>query len=206
MSAERRVRPVGDRGVLVELTDNEEVHRVAAAARERYGDRLAEVVAGHRTVLLVWAAPPVDRNLVDELCAASGEPAAGAGARTATIAVVYDGPDLDAVAEHAGISPEDVARRHAGAEYRVAFVGFSPGFAYLLGGDPKLRVPRRADPRQRVPPGSVALAGEYSAVYPSGSPGGWQLIGRTDEVMFDPDRDPPALLEPGMAVTFTERS
>jgi KipI family sensor histidine kinase inhibitor len=198
---------VGDRGILLELRDNDEVHPVAAAARERFGHRLAEVVAGHRTVLLAWAAPPVDRDVVEALLDAGADaaPADTEPPRGATLEVVYDGPDLAAVAQHAGLSPEEVARRHAAAQYRVGFVGFSPGFAYLLGGDPALRVPRRDDPRARVPPGSVALAGDYSAVYPSASPGGWQLIGRCDAVLFDPARDPPALLEAGMAVTFEAR-
>ena len=116
--------------------------------------------------------------------------------------MTYDGPDLAAVAEHTGRSPEEVARRHAAASYRVGFIGFAPGFAYLLGGDPQLAVPRRDEPRERVPAGSVALAGAYTAVYPSASPGGWQLIGRTTVRVFDADRRPPALLEPGARVRF----
>jgi KipI family sensor histidine kinase inhibitor len=197
------VRAVGDRGVLIELAGNEEVHRLAAVARERFGSVLAEIVAGHTTLLLAWPRPPVDVAIVDALCAAGSEPAtAPAPAERLTIPVIYDGPDLEAVAGHAGISPEEVGRRHAAGDYRVAFVGFAPGFGYLLGSDPALHVPRRDDPRERVPPGSVALAGEYTAVYPSASPGGWQLIGSTDRRMFDPARDPPALLEPGTPVTF----
>jgi KipI family sensor histidine kinase inhibitor len=202
MRAAPRVRAVGDRGVLLELRDNEEVHRVAAAARERFGGVLAEVVAGHRTVLLAWPVPPVDRGVVEAVCAAGDAPAAAPEPRCVTVPVIYDGPDLDVVADQAGLSREEVVRRHAGGRYRVAFVGFAPGFAYLLGADPALHVPRREDPRERVEAGSVALAGEYTAVYPSASPGGWQLIGRTDARMFDPTRDPPAMLEPGMEVVF----
>ncbi|HNP11666.1 MAG TPA: carboxyltransferase domain-containing protein, partial [Mycobacterium sp.] len=86
--------------------------------------------------------------------------------------------------------------------WRVGFGGFAPGFAYLVGGDPRLAVPRRAEPRTRVPAGSVGLAGEFSGVYPRESPGGWQLIGRTDAVLWDIDRTPPALLRPGMWVRF----
>jgi KipI family sensor histidine kinase inhibitor len=200
------VRPFGDRGVLVEVADNDAVHRVAAAARAAHGDALSDVVAGHRTVLLAFHRPPVDRRVVDAVLATASDGTAGdvAGEQgdPVVIPVAYDGPDLQAVAEHAGFSPEEVARRHVAAAYRVAFVGFAPGFAYLLGGDPALQVPRREDPRERVPMGSVAIAGEYTAVYPTASPGGWQLIGSTDRRLFDPDRDPPALLQAGMAVRF----
>jgi len=198
------IRRVGDRGLLVELAGHDEVHRVAAAARERFGDVLADVVAGHRTVLLAWAAPPADLAVAEALvdAAPAAPPAASPSPDPLTVPVVYDGPDLDAVAAHCGLSREEVARRHAAASYRVAFVGFAPGFGYLVGGDPALHVRRRDEPRERVPAGAVALAGEYSAVYPSASPGGWQLVGRTDLRMFDPAREPPALLEPGSAVRF----
>ncbi len=114
----------------------------------------------------------------------------------------YDGPDLDEVARLTGLSPEEVAARHVQAEYVVGFLGFAPGFAYLLGGDERLRVERRAEPRERVPAGSVALAGPYSGIYPRESPGGWQLIGSTTAVLFDATRDPPALLSPGDRVRF----
>ena len=206
MSAAGRVRRVGDRGVLLELRDNDEVHRVAAAARERFGTVLADVVAGHVTVLLAWPAPPVDLAVVEAVRAPAAGASAQPEARTVTIAVTYDGPDLGEVARLAGCSPEEVARRHAAAGYRVAFVGFAPGFGYLVGGDPALRVPRRDEPRERVPAGSVAVAGEYSAVYPAASPGGWQLLGRTDVRVFDAARRPPALLEPGMGVRFEAAS
>ena len=93
---------------------------------------------------------------------------------------------------------------HTGTPWQVAFGGFAPGFMYLTGGDPRLQVPRRSSPRTSVPAGSVALAGEYSAVYPRSSPGGWQLIGRALVDVFDLDRDPPALLVPGARVRFVE--
>jgi KipI family sensor histidine kinase inhibitor len=117
--------------------------------------------------------------------------------------VVYDGPDLADVASHTGLSEEAIVSAHTGTPWTVAFGGFAPGFAYLVGGDERLAVPRRDSPRTSVPAGSVGLAGEYSGVYPRSSPGGWQLIGRTDTVMFDVDRDPPALLAPGSLVRFT---
>lgn len=119
-----------------------------------------------------------------------------------TLDVVYDGADLGAVADATGLSVDDVVTLHSEREYRVAFCGFAPGFGYLTGLAEQLHLPRRPSPRTRVPAGSVAIAAEYSAVYPRSSPGGWHLIGRTDHVLFDVDGDPPALLQPGVAVRF----
>jgi KipI family sensor histidine kinase inhibitor len=118
------------------------------------------------------------------------------------IDVVYDGEDLDEVARLTGMTPDQVIAAHTGTPWRVGFGGFAPGFAYLLGGDSRLEVPRRSEPRTKVPAGAVGLAGEFSGVYPRESPGGWQLIGRTDAVLWDVDRDNPALLTPGMWVQF----
>jgi KipI family sensor histidine kinase inhibitor len=101
-----------------------------------------------------------------------------------------------------GLGVDEVVEAHTGTEWRVAFGGFAPGFAYLVGGDERLRVPRRDTPRTKVPAGAVGLAGEFSGVYPRASPGGWQLIGRTDLPMWDLDRDPPALLSAGATVRF----
>lgn len=112
------------------------------------------------------------------------------------------GPDLGDVAAQSGLSTADVIARHSGVEYRVAMLGFTPGFPYLLGLDPTLRMPRRATPRTRVPAGSVAIGGAQTGVYPRETPGGWHLIARTTLSLFDPARDPPALLKPGMRVTF----
>ena len=106
------------------------------------------------------------------------------------------------MAQHTGLTVAAVVDAHVATPWRVGFGGFAPGFAYLVGGDPRLAVPRRAEPRTRVPAGSVGLAGEFSGVYPRESPGGWQLIGRTDAVLWDIDRTPPALLRPGMWVRF----
>lgn len=112
------------------------------------------------------------------------------------------GPDLAAVAAHARIDADEVVRRHARADYRVAMLGFMPGFPYLLGLDASLHVPRRPTPRTRVPAGSVAIGGAQTGIYPRELPGGWQLIGRTPLALFDPGRNPPALLAPGMRVRF----
>jgi KipI family sensor histidine kinase inhibitor len=119
------------------------------------------------------------------------------------VAVRYDGDDLGFVATSTGLDVEEVIALHSSAEYVVAFCGFAPGFGYLRGLDPRLWLPRRETPRTRVPAGSVAIASEYTAVYPRPSPGGWHLLGTTELAMFDPERSPPALLEPGAHVRFT---
>lgn len=130
---------------------------------------------------------------------------AGGPAPSIEIPVRYGGdhgPDLDAVAEHARLSREEVIAHHARAEYKVAMLGFAPGFPYLLGLDPALQMPRRANPRTRVPAGSVAIGGAQTGIYPRELPGGWHLIGRTPLVLFDPKRQPPCLLAPGDRVRF----
>lgn len=130
------------------------------------------------------------------------------GRRTVEVPVRYggdDGPDLADVARRAGMSEDEVVGVHSSADYVVGFVGFSPGFAYLLGLDERIAVPRLDTPRPRVPPGSVGIGGAYTGVYPRATPGGWQLIGRTDIELFDPGRDPPALLRPGDRVRFVPR-
>jgi KipI family sensor histidine kinase inhibitor len=192
------VRPAGDQGALVELPDNGAALRLAGLLREERSD-LLDVVIGHTTVLVTWAGEKPDlgdavkRALVAE---------AGPAGRLVEIPVVYDGPDLDEVARLTGLSPEEVIARHTGAEHVAAFIGFQPGFAYLTGGDTLLHVPRRDVPRTRVPGGTVAIAGPYSGVYPRESPGGWRLLGSTTALMFDPAREPPALLAPGDRVRF----
>lgn len=132
------------------------------------------------------------------------EVGSGTGGHEVEIGVRYDGADLDEVARHTGLTPAEVVLAHTGMPWRVAFGGFVPGFGYLIGGDPRLHVPRRGSPRASVPAGSVALAGEFTGVYPRASPGGWQLIGTTDAVLWDPDRVPPALLTPGSTVRFVD--
>ncbi|MEK8069914.1 5-oxoprolinase subunit PxpB [Rhodococcoides navarretei] len=121
---------------------------------------------------------------------------------TVVIAVVYDGEDLDDVARLTGLSTTEVVAAHLDQTWTVAFGGFAPGFGYLVGTDTRLHVPRRTSPRTTVPIGSVGLAGEFSGIYPRSSPGGWQLIGRTDTPLWNLDRDPPALLRPGTTVRF----
>jgi KipI family sensor histidine kinase inhibitor len=119
--------------------------------------------------------------------------------------VRYDGADLVAVAGQLGLDTDELVALHSGAQYTVQFCGFSPGFGYLSGLDARLRVPRLTSPRPAVPAGSVAIADEYAAVYPRSSPGGWRLLGSTDVALFDLDRDPPAVLFPGLRVRFVPR-
>ena len=128
------------------------------------------------------------------------------GGETALVAidVVYDGPDLAVVAEHCGLSIDSVIDRHAAGRYVVAFCGFSPGFAYLRGLDPELHLARRSSPRTTVPAGSVAIAAGYTSIYPSASPGGWHLLGRTATAVWDTGRPQPALLSPGTVVEFRQ--
>jgi KipI family sensor histidine kinase inhibitor len=214
----RHLLPCGEHAVLVELDGLEEVLaldeavRVATGAGHGAFADVVDVVPAARTLLLV-VREGTDVAPVRAALAALplGDPAgstagpATRGAQVGTeITVHYEGPDLDQVCTLTGLDREAVVAAHTRTPWRVAFAGFAPGFAYLTGGDPRLQVPRRAEPRTSVPPGSVALAGGYSAVYPRSSPGGWQLIGHTDVTIWDVDRDPPALLRPGAVVRFVD--
>ena len=201
-----KVLPAGPRAVLVECADGDEVAAWHAELVRRRGTgelRAVELVPAARTILLDGVDDPA--GLAGEL--ARWRPATGVVAAVdaghVTIACVYDGPDLEVVAGLWGTDVAGVVAEHTGTEFRVAFCGFSPGFGYLTGLPAERAVPRRASPRARVAAGSVGLAGEYTGVYPSASPGGWQLIGRTEVTLFDPDRDPPALLTPSTTVRFT---
>ena len=198
-----RVRPAGDRGLLVEVGDLATVHRLHAALRDADLPGVVELVPGYET-LLVIADPRVtdlDR-LAAELPGWELPPVAAVAGELVEIPVVYDGEDLPEVARHTGLSEAEVVRRHTAPEYTVAFLGFSPGFPYLVGMDPSIAAPRRSTPRTTIPAGSVGIAGEQTGIYPTASPGGWQLIGRTEVTLFDPDGDPPALLAPGARLRF----
>jgi KipI family sensor histidine kinase inhibitor len=201
------MRPVGSHAALLELPDNAAVQRAATAVRELYGDQLVEVVAGHVTLLLVWRAGCVVSDFSElALERASSEKSDDNAPRppAITIPVRYDGTDLGTAATALGISPEEVVRKHVATDYTVAFVGFSPGFPYLIAPErvPLLELARLGTPRTEVPAGSVAVAAGYCGIYPRASPGGWNLLGRTEVVLFDPERERPALLEPGMRVRF----
>jgi KipI family sensor histidine kinase inhibitor len=200
-----RLRPAGERGLLVEVGELETVHRLHAALRDLDPPGVVELVPGYRTLLIV--ADPDRAELLDELAARLPAlelpPAESVAGEPVEIPVTYDGEDLEEVAGLTGLDAEEVVRRHTEPTYAVAFLGFSPGFPYLVGLDPALEVPRRDTPRTSIPAGSVGLAGTQTGIYPTASPGGWQLIGRTDVTLFDPARDPPALLAPGGRLRFT---
>jgi len=194
-----RLRAAGDRGALLELPDGTAA-RVARVLAEELPD-LVDVVPGHRTVLVTWnegLPPDLTALATRALC----EPEPQESVATTEIPVGYDGADLATVGELTGLSMDELVAVHSAPTYTVAFLGFAPGFAYLVGGDERLHVPRLDEPRRRVPAGTVAIAGPYSGVYPCESPGGWRLIGATDVVLFDPTRRPPALLAPGDRVRF----
>ena len=200
-----KLRPAGERGLLVELDDLETVHRLHAALRDLDPPGVVELVPGYRTLLVV--AGPGSAGALDELAAGLPglelPPAGEVAGEPVEIPVSYDGEDLPEVASLTGLDAEEVVRRHTAPEYTVAFLGFSPGFPYLVGLDPALEVPRRDTPRTSIPAGSVGLAGGQTGIYPTASPGGWHLIGRTEVALFDPERDPPALLAPGSRLRFT---
>jgi inhibitor of KinA len=219
-----RLHPLGDRAVLIELGDSieEATHRRVRAVCARLEESplagMVEYVPGFASVgvhydpALVAAgglageAGPYERvaaelrRVLAEVREVDPPPA-----RTVEIPVCYGGepgPDLEDVARHHGLAPEEVVRIHAAGEYRVHLIGFAPGFAYLGGLDPRIATPRRATPRARVPASSVGIGGAQTGVYPIASPGGWQLIGRTPLRLFSPEARPPSLLRVGDRVRF----
>ncbi|GMA30741.1 5-oxoprolinase subunit PxpA [Litorihabitans aurantiacus] len=199
-----RSRCYGERDVLVDVASAAVAHVLAEQLRGREG--VLDVVPAARTLLVRCAEPAEALDLAAEL-AEKDEPAADVGpggGREVVIEVVYDGQDLARVADLAGLGVDEVIRRQTGATYTAAFAGFAPGFCYLEGLDPALATPRLDVPRTRVPAGSVAVAAGMTAVYPRASPGGWNLLGRTDAVLFDLERETPALIEPGDRVRFVD--
>jgi KipI family sensor histidine kinase inhibitor len=221
--SQARFSPFGEAALLVTLGDrididlNRRAHLLATAVgRLRGADpRLGRPVTGYASVLVPFDPLELDAAAAQAIVAPSVEAAMRADleadssargrARTVTIAVRYggaDGPDLDEVAALHDLRPADVVALHTGATYRVFMLGFAPGFGYLGPLPAELVTPRRATPRERVPAGSVAIAGEQTAIYPFATPGGWRLIGRTEQRMWDLGRRSPALLRPGDTVRF----
>jgi KipI family sensor histidine kinase inhibitor len=195
-----RVLPYGDRALLVEVA-GDAVGGIRSALERAPLPGQVDLVAAARTVLVVLDRPPAETDLA-RLRRATALPMTDGDAGTVTLDIVFDGPDLADVARLTGHSAESLVEVLTTVELTVAFSGFAPGFGYLTGLPPDLHVPRRDTPRTRVPAGSLGLAGPYAGIYPRASPGGWQLIGRTEAVLFDVDRDPPALLRPGTRVRF----
>lgn len=184
---------------------NRRVHAFASRLREQAPDWLADVVPAYASLAVMVHPVDADRRLAarawlaEHIEACSGDPAPSA-TRTVEIPVSYGGahgPDLVVAASALGLSPDDLAERHANGRYAVAMIGFAPGFPYLLGLDPALALPRHERPRERVPAGSVGIGGAQTGIYPGAGAGGWQLLGRTPLRLFDPRREAPALLQAG---------
>ena len=213
------ILPLGYAAAYVEFAEsldlevNAAVQRLAAALRARALPWERDVVPALGGGALHFdpahpqlpAAPLQAAAAAVEACFAEGLPAAQAVGREVEVPACYDPElalDLDAIAERLKLAPEEVARRHAGCEYHVLMMGFAPGLPYLGGLDPELAVPRRAEPRLVVPPGSIAIANLQAVVYPYAIPGGWNVVARTPLAPFDAQREPPSLFEPGDRVRF----
>jgi KipI family sensor histidine kinase inhibitor len=208
MTGTRRILPLGEAGLLVELDDLDAVLALYGALDASLPAGVVDLVPAARTIGLT-----VDPAVLP-LSVATGwltqtnplESATAAARRTVEIPVRYDGEDLAEVATLLGMPAAQVVALHTSSPWRVAFCGFAPGFGYLVTDHDRLTVPRRATPRTAVPAGSVGLAAEFSGIYPRSSPGGWQLIGSTDALLWDPSAEPPALLAPGTVVRFVNVS
>ena len=200
-----RVLPSGSDALLVELDDLDQVLALYAALCEQRPAGVVDIVPAARTILLVIDPAATDLGGVERaVLKTRPRPDRRTVGELVEVAVTYDGEDLDEVGSLLGCDAAEVVRRHSSEEWTVAFSGFAPGFGYLTGASGGWDVPRRSTPRTAVPQGSVALAGEFSGVYPRASPGGWQLIGHTELAVFDLRRDPPALLRPGTPVRFVD--
>ncbi|QCR52825.1 allophanate hydrolase [Brachybacterium sp. SGAir0954] len=203
------LRPAGEAAVLAVYPDTADVLGAASAVRALAPAALADLVPAERTLLLRGTSGADARTLAALLEHLPPAPAEDAAAQEVEIPVVYDGEDLAETAALLGLEVPALVTAHTGTLWTAAFGGFAPGFSYLVpqaeGEGPRWQVPRRSSPRTAVPPGSVALAAGYCGVYPRSSPGGWQLVGRADVTLFDPERTPPALLAPGTRVRFRAR-
>lgn len=203
----------GDQALLLQFDSTAEVLAWNDVLRDADLPGVVDIVPASRTVLVKLDGPRYagmarqhlsKLRLAPEALAEASAPVDGRV--DVVIDVVYDGEDIDEVATLTGMTAREVVGAHTGTPWRVGFAGFAPGFGYLVGGDERLTVPRRPEPRTKVPAGAVGLAGEFSGVYPRQSPGGWQLIGRTSAELWNVDRDPPAILTPGKWVQFREVS
>jgi KipI family sensor histidine kinase inhibitor len=196
-----RILPSGDRALLVELDDLDQVRGYYSALAADPPADVVDIVPAARTILVTTA------GSLDALSRTLSSVTGATGMRTTgdliEIPVTYDGEDLQDVADLLGCGASELVTRHTAEEWTVAFCGFAPGFGYLIGSS-SWDIPRRESPRTKVPTGAVALAGEFSGVYPRESPGGWQLIGRTDVKIFDQEREPAALFHPGRRVRFVD--
>lgn len=211
-----RIESLGEKAFLVRIGDDVSLKTntaavATAAALRRVLPLRIEVVPAFATVGVIFDPATDSRVTVEALITeAIHQPATAARQparkpQTFKIPVEYNGPDIDSAASALGIGRKALIKLHSSPTYTVMMLGFAPGFAYLGPLSPKLVLPRRPEPRRRVPPGSVAIAGAHTAVYPLDTPAGWHLIGRTKLVMFDPERTPTALLHPGDKVIFVKQ-
>ena len=219
--AEFSIEPLGESALLIRIGEglddatNARVHAAASALHAAGLPGVVDIVPAYATLAihfdpLAWVdangGPPLPHVASAVRAMLASPPSITTEEnRVVDIPVCYGGahgPDLEALAEHAQLAVAEVIARHASTLYRVAMLGFAPGFPYLLGLDPALAMPRRASPRTRVPAGSVAIGGMQTGIYPAALPGGWQLIGQTPLVLFDAHRDPPSLVLPGDRVRF----
>ncbi len=206
-----RILPITDSALIIYLGEgldpavNRRVHLLAATLARDPLPGITESVPGYASLVVHYDPLTLTHAQVADWLAARAQSATEMDSRAAKhieVPVVYDGPDLGFVSAHCGLSPAEVARLHTQTDYIVYMMGFTPGFAYMGRVPGALITPRLATPRTRVPAGSVAIAGAQTGIYPVESPGGWQLIGRTDILPFDPRRDPPFLFAPGDTVRF----
>jgi len=210
------IEPLGEDAVLLRFGDdiapdvNARVHATSRQIGQRRPSWLLDIVPAYSSLMLVLdlnAFPGRDAqaDAIAWLQRQTFVPEGTDAAREIEIAVHYggsDGPDLADVARNAGLDIADLIARHTAVRYTVAMLGFAPGFPYLIGLDPVLAMPRMDTPRTRVEAGSVGIGGAQTGIYPQAGPGGWRIIGRTREALFDAMRDPPALLAPGDRVRF----
>jgi KipI family sensor histidine kinase inhibitor len=206
-----RIFPLGDNALVCEAAPPATIEcqrrMWALADAARLWPHVVEVVPGMNNVTIVFDPLQADSAALAQQLETTWklEVTADVGTTEIEIPVHYggvDGPDLADLAQRLNLSVDEVVKRHTQAEYIVYFLGFQPGFAYLGGLDPSLHAPRRAEPRLEVPAGSVGIGGAQTGIYPAASPGGWQLLGRTDLKLFDPARNPPTLMQPGDRVRF----
>jgi KipI family sensor histidine kinase inhibitor len=196
-----KTRFMGEGSLLVETADAAQAQALRRNLVQRRIPGLRDLIPGSASLLIV--VDPVSTDL-DALAASlpAVTDAVPEAVREHEFTVHYDGEDLLPVAKRLGLEPVELVRRHTAPVYSVAFLGFAPGFPYLTGLDASLRLPRLSQPRTRVPAGSVAMADEFTGIYPQATPGGWHVLGRCEAQLFDADRMEPALLAPGDQVRF----
>jgi len=215
MTSRPIARPLGDSAITITFGTErspELLHRIHGVARALQNARLPhveDIVVAYLALTVFYDASQINYGeaaapLVDFCQQVADSSFQNTPTRQHIIPVRYDGIDLESVATTLGLSVEQVVVRHTARSYAVDLLGFVPGFAYLSELDPSLQLPRRAQPRPRVTAGSIAIAAAQTGVYPLDTPGGWHIIGSTTTVMFDPTRDPPALLAPGDSVQFKQ--